>query len=305
VRRRVGYIPVRPRLVFGDPELEFKQTILKLQAWSLLGLALTWIFVAFVEWWAPGFFRHPNLTWSVPEGTLVRFWPLFAYAAVMALVSTDGIRSTRDDERIFGLGLLVSTLAGIWEEIGYRYLFVCTAMVGIVVSNWLFGTAFGTIFAVIALGVGLLGIFSGKLGGFLAGLVGVSWGCFWLWLLWSVGAPDPIYWFYGHVMVPFVNAITLGQFEPVFKNPALPPLFVFGMIAANANFRDGHKYQGPVGWVNAWIIGFIMMYAAVTYGIGTAIAAHAIYDIEFSVIRYLARKFVGRRDRMWRISRAA
>jgi hypothetical protein len=67
-------------------------------------------------------------------------------------------------------------------------------------------------------------------------------------------------------------------------------LFIAAAVSVNAKFRDGHKYQGFFGMVNAWVVGFILLYAMLYYGLMTAIVVHAIYDLEFAAIRYIGRK---------------
>ncbi len=92
------------------------------------------------------------------------------------------------------------------------------------------------------------------------------------------------------VVVPVINFATIGYFEHILYGE-YPKLFIFGMIATNAAFRDGHKYQGPIGMINSWIIGFVMMHATLIYGLWTAVAIHVLYDLEFDFVRYLVRRF--------------
>lgn len=292
--------PVRIIRIFRRPtgldELIQRENLLQSQFASIAFLVLCYGFVRLVEWWAPGFFRHPNLTWTTSFETLYRFWPLALYTVGMAIISVRmvGVTSSRYDEKIFKLGLVTATLAGIWEELGFRWLYVCTAMIGLVISNWMFGTAFGTVFALISILMGLVILHAGKsVWGIFAGIIAVAWGLFLIWIIWVAGYNDPIYWFYGHVMVPFLSFVSWGELDPVLKNPHLPQLFVFGMIAANSRFKDGHKYMGAAGMANAWIFGFVMMYSAVVYGIGTAVVLHVLTDVEFDILYYGARKVRG------------
>jgi hypothetical protein len=59
------------------------------------------------------------------------------------------------------------------------------------------------------------------------------------------------------------------------------------MLTANGWFRDAHKYGGVLGWANAWIIGFVMMYACLHYGLLLTIVVHALYDLEFVVLSFV------------------
>lgn len=51
------------------------------------------------------------------------------------------------------------------------------------------------------------------------------------------------------------------------------------MLTANALFRNGHKYQGALGLVNAWFMGMYFFWMMLTFGLPYAIVVHALYDI--------------------------
>lgn len=265
-------------------------------------LGLTALFVWAVEHWWPDFYNHPNLNWSVTIDNVLRFWPLLVYCTILTGIFTIFANDRRADGRAFGLAIIISVLAGIWEELGYRWIFICTAMIGIVFMNWLLGTFFGLILIFIILVLGAVVFYlsisssSGatvKIIGALSGLATIASSIFLFNIVTLQGHDNPMLWFYGTILVPVINFITLGNFKHILYNPNLPQLFVFGIIAANAKFRDGHKYQGPVGMLNAWVIGLIMMHATITYGLGTAIAVHAIYDICCFSTRFIVRRISG------------
>jgi hypothetical protein len=71
------------------------------------------------------------------------------------------------------------------------------------------------------------------------------------------------------------------------------PLLVMGMISANFWFRDGHKYQGLLGWTNSWWLGCVFIFATLTYGLPAAIAVHVILDITVDFTVYGCRKVLG------------
>jgi hypothetical protein len=274
-------------------ELRSERFLLGNQLIALVFLAAGGIVMLAVQQFFPGFFHHPNLTWSVSASTLGRLWPLFTYGAVMATLGAIGLGSTNKDSEIFTLSVITSFLAGIWEEIGYRWFFVCTAMISLVFLNWLIGS-FAWITGIVVLTAGAVIAVSGwGKGRGLFGFGLVIAGCVILYFALSMNHHDPVFWFYRTFTVPFVNFITFGTMKDILHNPAIPPLFIFGMISANGKFSDGHKYQGWVGQLNSWIIGLVMMNVVIRYGIGTAIAAHAIYDLEYALIRYASRRYFG------------
>ncbi len=250
-----------------------------LLSFSAFGL---WI----IEQIAPAFFNYPFFTWGGWE-SVQKFWPLFAYCIGLSLlIEFAGFPKRtiprRDNVRLLGWEIATSTLAGFWEELGFRWIYICYAMLSIVVMNWIFGTFLAWVLAAFCL-IGSLVLWNDKervfagialCGAILAGLF-----AFYV---------NPVYLIYqGFVWVIHYSTFTL--MDPVFQSN-LTPLFLFGSVAANATFRDGHKYQGLFGFVNSWFCGMVLLYATITYGLWTAVVVHALYDIAIGVIRFAFQK---------------
>ncbi len=70
------------------------------------------------------------------------------------------------------------------------------------------------------------------------------------------------------------------------------------MLAANAKFRDGHKYQGMLGWINSWFMGLYFFWLMFNYGLPAAIVVHIVYDIVcfawHAIIIFLTNRIRGR-----------
>jgi len=66
-----------------------------------------------------------------------------------------------------------------------------------------------------------------------------------------------------------------------------------GALAANAKFRSGHAYLGPLGYVNSWAGGFYLFWIMFNYGLPAAMLVHFLYDAIIYSILYLHA--VGRR----------
>ena len=266
---------------------ESSRTLLKGQTKAFAVLAFASIIVAITEYFFPNFFNYEYFFLDI--NAILYFVPLFIYAIVLSTLTTIKIVSTNKDDETLGLGITISFFAGIWEELAYRCLFICTSMIGIVFINWLLGTFVAYLFIAIFVISFFALLTSDK-----DELKVFSIVPFILTILFSILLlnTDPLYWFYDTLVVPVVNFVTLGYFESIFYGE-FPKLFVFGMIAANASFRDGHKYQGPIGTINSWIIGFIFMYCMINYGLITAIIIHIIYDLEVAFVRFFAKKLYG------------
>ncbi len=74
------------------------------------------------------------------------------------------------------------------------------------------------------------------------------------------------------------NFFTLGYLADHLVNAASWTVPA-ALIAANNEFRDGHKYQGPFGWTNSWFMGMVFFYFTFTYGLLAAIVVHFLYDL--------------------------
>lgn len=159
-------------------------------------------------------------------------------------------------------------------------------MIGVIVANWMLSSFVGLILGIILLCTAIF-LFNEK--HFFYGILVVAMAIF---FFIAFNTVDPLYWLYEEIFIPVLTFLSLGSLSGILTENG-DKLFVMGALAANANFRDGHKYQGTLGVMNAWIVGFVLLYAAMTYGLITAILIHAIYDIEFDFIRYGMRKING------------
>lgn len=96
------------------------------------------------------------------------------------------------------------------------------------------------------------------------------------------------------IFAPMINALTLGYLHNYLANPDI--WFVgASMILTNASFRDGHQYQGCLGWLNSWFIGMFLFWITFNYGLICAILIHVFYNFLVSVIIFLGYSFLIRR----------
>lgn len=139
---------------------------------------------------------------------------------------------------------------------------------------------FGTVVSIFA---GLLEEINFRWLVFLSGIIGVKITNFFFFGFLGFGIPK---WFFLHIMGPVVNFLTLGQLKEFLFHPA--GWFVgAAILAANAKFREGHKYLGILGYFNSWFCGFVLFWLMFNYGLLTAIIVHFLYDFLIHVIRYL------------------
>lgn len=277
-----------------EDEIEFKKNLLAFQFLSLIFVLIGALFVGVIEFYFPNFFNFPYFYFS--PNAIAYFWPLFVYATVLSLITAIDITSTKDDNANYLLGALTGLMAGVWEELGFRWVYICFGMIAIMFANWLWGSFFAWFFIllfgfVLIMGVLLVitqhgedqakGILMTVFGAIMCPLSFYIHGAF----------PDPIYWLYDMVVLPVINFVTFGGFSSILIHEgAYPALFIYGAVSANAKFRDGHKYQGPFGIINSWLIGFVMLYTTLNYGLFTAMLLHCLYNFQIHTIHFIVRK---------------
>jgi hypothetical protein len=198
----------------------------------------------------------------------------------MALLSCSGISSRFQAKEILETDIATSVLAGIWEEFGFRCIFILTAMIGIYISNlfwhWMIIIMFVILCIAIAKSLKSLLLKAITVIVFIVMIIG----------FYSLDVKDPVYWIYHNLTFPILDFVSFHTLRPILYHDSLPFLFIAGAITANSKFRDGHKYQGPVGVLNSWIIGFVLLHIMIFHGLIVAVICHVIYDLEFAFIRY-------------------
>lgn len=284
----IEHIPTRHRKL-----LEARYGQIKMQLFVLfLVLPVSYLGTMTVNWVWPGFFQYPYLfAWQLPSReTITNFWPLFIWLSVLIVVGNNHVRSSAHDEELLVTGLITGNLAGVWEELGYRFIFICFSMMMLVAYNWLFGTVLVWIMIALFGIIALASAVDDKHGWghtiFFGVLTVIS--------VRILGHADPIFWLYTSVLLPAINWLALGAFTEIFTNQTThQPLMVMGAVLANAWFRDGHKYQGLVGFIDSWVVGFVFMYATFTYGLMTAVILHCLWNTSVYVSIYGKRKLYG------------
>lgn len=107
----------------------------------------------------------------------------------------------------------------------------------------------------------------------------------WLLFGWVDGLAGPVKWLHEVIFGPIATFMTLGKAEDLMLGMG----WVVGaaILAANAKFRDGHKYLGFIGFVNSWYIGIFLFYIVFTYGLLAAIVVHFLYNLLIEIIIYV------------------
>ncbi|MFT5849366.1 MAG: hypothetical protein ACI9H6_000173 [Patiriisocius sp.] len=282
----IEHIPTRHRLM-----LEARYRTMTSQLITLAFVLAMLVVVIGINMVWKDFFVYPSALWEVPAlGDLTNFWPLLLWCGFMTTISSNHVRSSSYDEKLWGTGMLSGSLAGLWEEIGYRYVFICFGMIAVTFSNWLYGTVLVWFF-VLMFGIAAIAVFVDDKHNKLMSLV---YGTLCITAIYVSGVADPIFWLYQTILIPLLNWVSFGSFANILLTiDAEVPLLLMGAMTANVWFRDGHKYQGPVGWLDSWVVGFVFLYAALTYSLLTAIILHSMWNILVYTSIYAKRKWFG------------
>lgn len=93
---------------------------------------------------------------------------------------------------------------------------------------------------------------------------------------------------YSFILSPIADFFTLGILHEQLSGTDTW-FIAAALLMANSHFRNGHKYQGLMGFVNSWFIGMYMFYLLFTYGLVAAIVVHLVYDLCIFAIEYFDR----------------
>jgi hypothetical protein len=94
---------------------------------------------------------------------------------------------------------------------------------------------------------------------------------------------------YTKFLIPFADLITFHQLSQYLYNP-LSWAIGAAILSTNGKFRDGHSYQGPIGWLDAWFFGMFMYKIVWECGLPVAIIVHTVYNLLISFIVYIDSK---------------
>ncbi|GAA0935628.1 hypothetical protein [Nonomuraea longicatena] len=87
----------------------------------------------------------------------------------------------------------------------------------------------------------------------------------------------PVRWLFADVLVPVADFATAGRMREILL---LSPWFVAAaVLASNGRFRNGHTYQGVLGWIFSWYFGMSLFLVMFEHGLPVAIAVHIFYNM--------------------------
>lgn len=113
--------------------------------------------------------------------------------------------------------------------------------------------------------------------------------------------------FYGALIyLPLVNFITFGLLQWSYSTlGSIADFFTFhqlyaylfssrygwivgqAILLANGSFRDGHSYQGTVGWIRSWFSGMLLFLIMFRHGLFAAMFVHSFYNLCVAALTWL------------------
>jgi hypothetical protein len=172
-------------------------------------------------------------------------------------------------------GFFVSLRAGVTEELFFRWVRWFAAIAGCLVALWMW-----TFMMVVVLIIGTVSLLAGDAGAKIFGFIAIVFSGL---LLYFDLNPQFIHEAF---VGPLADWVTLGLLHDYLFHPHSWAVGA-GILASNALFRDGHKYQGLLGWVNSWFLGMYFFYVLFSFGLGAAVLIHFAYDMGIFATRAL------------------
>jgi hypothetical protein len=112
----------------------------------LIGAVISLIFVIIVKWIWPKSIPFDILYFWQPKGTfwkaVLGAWPWYLWGAATTIFICVRTRNdpevNQNAESVIVGGTVISIIAGVFEEIAFRWCFFYAAIIGVVVVDWLF-----------------------------------------------------------------------------------------------------------------------------------------------------------------------
>lgn len=98
------------------------------------------------------------------------------------------------------------------------------------------------------------------------------------WVVWLATGLHLVKWFYAEIVCPIANFFTLGYLQPILLD-GYGWAVGAAVITANGQFRNGHAYQGFIGFTMSWFFGMYMFWNMFEYGLIACILIHFVADL--------------------------
>ncbi len=221
-------------------------------------------------------------------------WFLLLVGPIRNLIDCIRTRNTKRENMLilsnFESNIVTSFLAGIFEEISYRWLGFYFAISTFYLSELFTGTRLGMwIYShlVVSIGITLVLLGIGAVS-YINGIesfpsMAVAAVCLVLFVLCAImvglAASKQLY---TSIIIPIVDWVT--QYKLSTQLHEYGWIVGAAVISVNGRFSSGHGYQGFFGLVNSWIGGILLFWFMFNFGLPVAIGIHVLYDVVINSI---------------------
>ncbi|GAA5069938.1 hypothetical protein HNP84_001835 [Thermocatellispora tengchongensis] len=87
----------------------------------------------------------------------------------------------------------------------------------------------------------------------------------------------PVRWVFTEVLIPLADLATGRQLHEILIG--MPWIVAAAILTSNGRFRNGHGYQGILGWIWSWYMGMFLFLIMFEHGLPLAIAVHVVYNL--------------------------
>ncbi|MEO7020403.1 MAG: hypothetical protein ABI234_09665 [Ktedonobacteraceae bacterium] len=96
-----------------------------------------------------------------------------------------------------------------------------------------------------------------------------------------------VQWLYSTVFGPLADLFTFYQIHDYFFSNRYGWVVGAAILSSCRNFRDGHSYQGIIGWIWSWFGGIFLFMIMLHHGLFAAMLAHSLYNLCLLTLSWL------------------
>ncbi|MFI7642467.1 hypothetical protein [Nonomuraea sp. NPDC049400] len=212
------------------------------------GLGLSVLIVLVLEWLAPDvipfelgtFWAVRQPFWTAFGDSIVQSWPVLAAGVLMTLIFLPAKRQQQRHLALYGAP------EGRVVTLGPGAVLFNSALEEVVFRWLLFYAA-------------------------IAGAVAMDY------IVLGFAELHPVRWFFTELLIPAADWATAGRLHEVLT--AGPWTVAAAMLTSNGRFRNGHAYQGLLGFAWSWYMGMFLFLIMFEHGLPLAIAVHVAYNL--------------------------
>ncbi|GHO46189.1 CPBP family glutamic-type intramembrane protease [Ktedonospora formicarum] len=110
-------------------------------------------------------------------------------------------------------------------------------------------------------------------------------------LLLGFAGHNLVQWLFTQALIPAADFVTFYKLHDILISNQYSWVVGAAILSANGKFRDGHSYQGWMGWIWSWYSGMFFFLIMFRYGLLVAVLVHIAHNLFKSWTAYLRVQF--------------